>query len=101
MRPAHAARTRDPMRPAHATRCDPHTTLAHRTKSHQRVPLAPQGTVVLCDWSLYPGSDGSDAPTESEAFMSYLSTSGAGATARHSLRDKEVFTVSKWEGPFI
>jgi len=63
--------------------------------------LISKGTVVLCDWSLYPGSDGSDAPTESEAFMSYLSTSGAGATARHSLRDKEVFTVSKWEGPFI
>jgi catechol O-methyltransferase len=59
--------------------------------------LISKGTVVLCDWSLYPGSDQSEAPTEGDAFMSYLA-SGAGSTARHSLRDKEVFTVSSWEG---
>jgi catechol O-methyltransferase len=60
--------------------------------------LITKGTVVLCDWSLYPGSEGSDAPTDGQDFMDYLAQTGGGATARHSLRDKEVFTVSSWQG---
>jgi len=60
--------------------------------------LITKGTVVLCDWSLYPGSDDdAQAPTDGKDFMAYLSTVG-GATARHTLRDKEVFSVSSWTG---
>jgi len=60
--------------------------------------LISKGTVVLCDWSLYPGSEGSDAPTDGTDFMDYLAQTGGGPTARHSLRDKDVFTVSSWQG---
>ena len=64
--------------------------------------LVTKGTVVLCDWSLYPGSDAPTAPTDGAEFMKYLTESGGGPTARHTLRDKEVFTVSSWQdGPFI
>ena len=54
-----------------------------------------KGTVVLCDWSLYPGSDGAaQAPTTGEEFMDYLSEIGVNQSTRHSIRDKEIFTVS-------
>jgi len=60
--------------------------------------LITKGTAVLCDWSLYPGSEGTvQAPTDGKEFMDYLAQVG-GATARHTLRDKEVFTVSSWTG---
>lgn len=60
--------------------------------------LVTTGTVVLCDWSLYPGSDADQAPTDGTAFMKYLAETGNGPTTRHTLRDKEVFTVSSWQG---
>lgn len=60
--------------------------------------LITKGTIVLCDWSLYPGSNGADqAPTDGKDFMQYLAHAG-GPTAHHTLRDKEVFTVSSWMG---
>jgi hypothetical protein len=61
--------------------------------------LIGKGTVVLCDWSLYPGSGGSEqAPLDGKEFMEYLSKKGGGPTTKHTLRDKEVFTVSSWQG---
>jgi len=68
--------------------------------------LIADNTIVLCDWSLYPGSDANEsAPTESQAFMKYLEETGRGAktpgalhTIRHTLSDKDVFTVSSWSG---
>lgn len=58
-------------------------------------------TVVLCDWSLYPGSeDDTSAPTDANQFMEYLSEIGVSQSTRHSMKDKEVFTVSSgsWQG---
>jgi len=60
-----------------------------------------KGTAVLCDWSLYPGSTStSSAPTDGQEFMAYLSEIGVSQSTRHTLRDKEVFTVSagSWVG---
>ena len=60
-----------------------------------------KGTVVLCDWSLYPGSDDvKQTPTTGAEFMDYLSEIGVSQSTRHSLRDKEIFTVSAgdWVG---
>ena len=57
-----------------------------------------QGTLVLCDWSLYPGSDEVAPPTEGKEFMEYLSKTGGGNTMRHKINEKEVFTVSSWQG---
>ena len=60
-----------------------------------------KGTVVLCDWSLYPGSgERQEAPTQAEEFMQYLDTIGLSQSTRQSIRDKEVFTVSagSWVG---
>ena len=37
------------------------------------------------------------APVERSAFMSYLKGRGDAITVNHSLRDKDVFTVSSWE----
>ncbi|KAL1526844.1 hypothetical protein AB1Y20_015536 [Prymnesium parvum] len=63
----------------------------------ERNSLVAQDTMVLCDWSLYPGSDSSDqAPTEGHEFMEYLKQR-AGGTVKHSLRDKEIFTVTQWD----
>ena len=36
------------------------------------------------------------APTEGTEFMEYLKQR-AGGTVKHSLRDKEIFTVSSWD----
>jgi predicted O-methyltransferase YrrM len=61
--------------------------------------LISNGTSVLCDWSLYPGSDDAEqAPRAGEEFMKYMAETGGGSTARHSLRNKDVFTVSSWQG---
>jgi catechol O-methyltransferase len=60
-----------------------------------------KATVVLCDWSLYPGSEGApQAPTAGSDFMGYLSEIGISQSTRQSIRDKEVFTVSAgdWTG---
>ena len=58
-----------------------------------------QDTSVLCDWTLYPGSDTDEkAPLRHEEFVSYLETSGRSATARQTLHNKEVFSVSTWSG---
>jgi catechol O-methyltransferase len=60
-----------------------------------------KSTVVLCDWSLYPGSgDTQQAPTAGADFMDYLAELGHSQNTRHSLRDKEIFTVSStdWFG---
>ncbi len=60
--------------------------------------LITKGTVVLCDWSLYPGSEEREqAPTDGKDFMTYLAQAG-GPTATHTLTGKEVFTVSSWTG---
>jgi predicted O-methyltransferase YrrM len=63
--------------------------------------LITKGTVVLCDWSLYPGSDDYgrplQVPTDGKEFMTYLAQAGR-PTATHSLTGKEVFTVSSWTG---
>lgn len=60
--------------------------------------LISSGTVVLCDWSLYPGSEANQAPTEGQDFMKYLEERGGGPTQHTKLRNKEVFTVSSWSG---
>jgi len=68
----------------------------------EREKLIAADTVVLCDWSLYPGSDNSEqAPVERDAFMSYLKDRGDAVTVKHQLRDKDVFTVSSWDFPAI
>ena len=36
------------------------------------------------------------APKEGEEFMTYLKER-AGGTVKHSLRDKEIFSVSSWD----
>jgi len=56
--------------------------------------LVGQDTMILCDWSLYPGSNA--APTGGEEFMAYLKDR-AGSTVKHTVRDKEIFTVSAWD----
>ena len=58
--------------------------------------LVTRGTTVLCDWSLYPGSD-KKAPTDGHEFMEYLKNASGGTTST-SLRDKDVFSVSQWSG---
>jgi catechol O-methyltransferase len=68
--------------------------------------LIQKSTKVLCDWNLYPGSEQDEqAPRHSQEFMRYLETRKASSsggkelrTVRHSLRNKEVFTVSSWAG---
>ena len=63
--------------------------------------MVKQDTAVLCDWSLYPGSsDQGSAPTDGEEFMQYLTEIGVSQSTRHSMNDKEVFTVSagSWVG---
>ena len=65
-----------------------------------------KSTKVLCDWNLYPGSEQDEqAPRHGQEFMQYLMTRKASSsggkelrTVRHSLRDKEVFSVSSWTG---
>jgi len=60
--------------------------------------LVVDDTIILCDWSLYPGSDESEqAPVDRNEFMEYLKGRGEAVTVKHSLRDKDVFTVSSWE----
>jgi len=58
-----------------------------------------KGTVVLCDWSLYPGSEDEQpkAPMIGPEFMEYLNKIGVSQSTRHTLRDKEIFTVSQGE----
>ena len=61
--------------------------------------LVVDDTIILCDWSLYPGSDESEqAPVDRNDFMEYLKGRGEAVTVKHSLRDKDVFTVSTWSG---
>ena len=68
--------------------------------------LIQKSTKVLCDWNLYPGSEQDEqAPRHSQEFMRYLETRKASSSGgkelrpvRHSLRNKEVFTVSSWAG---
>lgn len=60
-----------------------------------------KSTIILCDWSLYPGSDDTQqAPTAGAEFMEYLSELGVSQSTKTSLRDKEIFTVSAgdWVG---
>ena len=55
-----------------------------------------KSTVVLCDWSLYPGSDAASAgaPTDGEEFMKYLNEIGVSSSKTTKRNGKEVFTVS-------
>lgn len=54
-----------------------------------------KGTVVLCDWSLYPGSAGdAAAPTSGAEFMDYLSEIGVAQSQRTTAGNKEIFTAS-------
>jgi len=58
-------------------------------------------TAVLCDWSLYPGSDEDpQAPLKHEEFVKHLS--GRGATTPQTVGNKEVFSgragVLQWSG---
>jgi len=65
----------------------------------ERQGLVQPDTIVLCDWSLYPGSEETmQAPITHEAFMAHLKErSGAGVrTISHKMQDKEVLTVSSW-----
>mmetsp|Transcript_35534 Transcript_35534/g.105363 ORF Transcript_35534/g.105363 Transcript_35534/m.105363 type:complete len:294 (+) Transcript_35534:48-929(+) len=60
-------------------------------------------TAVLCDWNLYPGTqDGRDeAPQAGTEFMDYLKKIVSDqdiTTTKHSVGDKDVFTVSTWSG---
>lgn len=60
-------------------------------------------TTVLCDWNLYPGTDATDlaqAPQAGKEFMEYLKQIGDKdmRTTKHTLGDKDVFTVSTWTG---
>lgn len=62
-----------------------------------------ENTTVLCDWNLYPGTDTdkSRAPQAGEEFMRYLNQLGHDhdmMTTKHTLGDKDVFTVSNWTG---
>ena len=58
-----------------------------------------QDTAVLCDWSLYPGSeDDTQAPLKMEEFMKHMEASGRAATARQTMHNKEVFSVNTWSG---
>ena len=58
-----------------------------------------KGTVVLCDWSLYPGSDDDpQAPSKHEAFMKYMESVGRGAVGKTSVRKQDVFSVNTWSG---
>ena len=49
--------------------------------------------------SLYPGSEDEQpkAPTIGPEFMEYLNKIGVVNSTRHTLRDKEIFTVSQGE----
>ena len=53
-----------------------------------------KGTVVLCDWSLYPGSEAASTPTKGDEFMEYLSEIGVSQSTGTSVRGKQIFTVS-------
>lgn len=60
-----------------------------------------KATVVLCDWSLYPGSDESaQVPIAGSDFMQYLDSLGVSQSTSTSMRDKQIFTVSAgdWVG---
>ncbi len=62
-----------------------------------------KNTAVLCDWNLYPGSEGSKTgPKAGKEFLEYMKARAqdkdALHTARHMLDDKDVFTVTKWSG---
>jgi catechol O-methyltransferase len=58
-----------------------------------------ESTSVLCDWTLYPGSDEDpQVPRQHEEFVQYLETSGRSKTSRQTLHNKEVFSVSTWSG---
>jgi len=65
--------------------------------------MVAQDTIILCDWSLYPGSEESAAPTDSTDFLAYLKTRGGeeGVHTVHSRGDKQVFTVSAWDFPAV
>jgi catechol O-methyltransferase len=61
--------------------------------------MVKQDTAVLCDWSLYPGSeDDTQAPLKMEEFMKHMEASGRAATARQTMHNKEVFSVNTWSG---
>jgi len=63
----------------------------------EREKLVVDDTIILCDWSLYPGSDTSEqVPVDRNDFMLYLQNRGDASahTVKHSLRDKDVFTVN-------
>ena len=60
-------------------------------------------TSVLCDWNLYPGTDTdkSQAPQAGKEFMAYLKELGHGSdimATKHTIGDKDVFTVCTWTG---
>jgi len=58
-----------------------------------------EDTAVLCDWSLYPGSENDpQAPSKHEEFMKHMEASGRAATARQTMHNKEVFSASTWSG---
>ena len=58
-----------------------------------------EDTAVLCDWSLYPGSDDDpQAPSKHEAFMKYMESVGRGAVGKTSVRKQDVFSVNTWSG---
>jgi len=57
-----------------------------------------KGTVVLCDWNLYPGDEQqASAPTQGSEFMEYLNGIGVSQSTKHTMRDKQIFTVSQAE----
>ena len=57
-------------------------------------------TIVLCDWSLYPGStEAGVAPTAGTEFMQYLDSLGVSQSTSTSKAGKQIFTVSgDWMG---
>lgn len=58
-----------------------------------------EDTAVLCDWSLYPGSgDDPQAPSNHEAFMKHMDSSGRGASGKTAVHNKDVFSVNTWSG---
>jgi len=58
-----------------------------------------EDTAVLCDWSLYPGSgDDPQAPSNHEAFMKHMESSGRGASGKTAVHNKDVFSVNTWSG---
>ena len=49
-------------------------------------------------WTVRGNDAAAKAPTDGQEFMQYLSEIGVSQSTRHTLRDKEVFTVSSWMG---